>query len=441
VAKRGTNTALARWTGAHYSDLLREQQNSSRFVDVNRILVGCGDASVFAQLLDGFWSLADNVRHFLSYAVVERGEPWVSAFQKVAFAADQALPDVYQLYETVSGNIDDETARSWIANGPETLGWRVLVRRHGNNILPELLAALPSSFSGLNVIPALRAISELADPPDDLTDEIWKRTTGTLTPIATEDIIRALACVRRTGIPSLIAFQRQNVHWLPNLGFNRFLLEYYKWERATGMSVRVKDATGTRDFGEWIRLVRWPKDSSDRLAEHYLLNAELPVSDDVLSGWASGERSLRRFVRISGPLRRYHAGAVLALLQSEDGLPDLLKIFSTALDLFPEEVLLQVLAKAKSIQEFHSVLSAVAASNSAANRRFHAALVARLLHEPNIDSHGSRQLARVLAVHSRSALRSILGDGPHEEVKLWLIRDVEEIARVRLVNEAGQWLS
>lgn len=441
AARRGTNIELAKWTGANYAELLKDRENSSKFVDVNRILVSCGDDSVFDALLERFWDLADPVRRLLSYAVVDKGEPWISAFQKVAFGGSRPLPDVCKLYEVVSDQIDDATARAWVENGPEVLGWRVLARRHGGRMVPELLAALPNSFSELHTIPPLRAMAELVDPPVEVADEIWSRVKGTISPIAMEDIIRALARVRLKGIPTLIAFQRENVARLPNTSFNRFLIEYYKWERETGLSVRVSDATGTRDFGEWIRLARWPADRDDRLATHYLVDTRLPVSDDVLDNWAAGDDSLRRFVKMSGPLGRYHAGAVAALLKSGDGLRDLLAIFGTSLDLFPQAVLEEVLANARTQEDFFSLLSAVASSNEPANRRFHSALIARYLDEFPLDAHASQRLANVLSVHSSAVLRELLGGGASTAAGLWLIRDVELVSRIRLVDEAGAWLT
>lgn len=441
AASRGANVELARWVAANYAELLAKRPNSSLFIELNRILVSCADDAVFANLLSHFWDIPGDAHHALSYAIVERGDPWVGAFQKVAFAGDHPLPKVYKLYEHVSNDVDDETARAWIEKGPEVLGWRVLVKRHGNGVLTEMIKALPDSFSNLNTIPPLRAMADLEDPPEYLVDEIWKRVCGTISPIAVEDIIRALMRVRLKGILSLIAFQQSNIRALPNLSFNRFLLEYYKWERDTGLSAQINDDRGIRDFGEWIRLARWSTDQSDRLVGHYLVSAALPVSDDVLDAWAAGDRSLRKFVRISAPLGRYHAAAVSTLLASPDGFDDILYIFGTALSQFPQQALLELLNKALSEQQLHALLSAVEASNEPANRRFHACLLSRYFAQPPIDVHTSQKLAGVLRVHPLSVIREMLDEQRHSPAGLWLLRDIEKATGIRMVDENGDWLA
>ena len=409
------------------------------FLDINSILVRCGNDEVFADLLDRFWDLPAQAHHLLSYAIIEKGEPWIGAFQKAAFRRNGQLPSVYKLYSHVSTEIDDPTAREWIDHEPAELGWKVLAKRHGNDLIPELIGALPDSFSNLNVIPPLRAIATLDDLPDSVADEIWRRVNGTITPIAIEDIIRALARVRLKGIPSLVGFLRRDIRSLPNLAFNRFLLEYYRWERDTGLRIRVNDVSGERSFGEWIRLARWKVDESDPLVGHYLVNAALPVSDDVLDAWAAVDSSLLKFVRISAPLDRYHSGAVSTLLASPDGITDLIKIFGSILSQFPENALLEVLQRACSTDAFHSLLVAVGASNEASYRRFHSALLARYLELGSIDVAASKALARILSVHSTVVLQELLNECRDTTLGLWLIRDLEDTCRVRLVYETGDW--
>ncbi|WP_437606085.1 hypothetical protein WMF20_34290 [Sorangium sp. So ce834] len=441
AARRGANVELARWVAANYAELLAKRLNSSLFIELNGILVSCADDAVFADLLSRFWDISGDAHDALSYAIVEKGDPWVGAFQKVAFADHHPLPNVHKLYNYVSNDIDDEIARTWVEKGPEVLGWRVLVRRHGNAVLEEMIKALPDSFSNLNTIPPLRAMADLEDPPEYLVDEIWKRVRGTITPIAIEDVIRALARVRLKGIPSLIAFQQRNIRALPNLSFNRFLLEYYKWESDTGLSVQVKDERGSRDFGEWIRLERWSTDQSDSLVGHYLVSAALPVSDDVLDAWAAGDHSLRKFVRISAPLGRYHAAAVSMLLASQGGFNDILEIFGTALSQFPQQALIELLNKALSDGQFHALLSAVEASNDPANRRFHACLVSRYFTQSPNDVHTSQKLAGVLRVHPLSVIREMLDEQRHSSAGLWLLRDIEKATGIRMVDENGDWLA
>ncbi|WP_437832446.1 hypothetical protein [Sorangium sp. So ce1153] len=439
AATRGTNVELARWAAEEYQKFPRS--NSDPWMELNNILVQCGDDAVFEGLLRGFDTLSAKAQQTLGYAIVERGEPWISKFQRRAFAAG-TWGHSYRLYDHVSSLIDDDTARRWIAEGPVVLGWQVLIKRYGNAVVPEILSRLPQSFSGLHNIPELRALASLDDAPEEIVDELWNRLHGTVMESVLEDMLGALARVRLKGIPSMIARLRFEPFFLPPLSFSRFLVLLAEWEVRMGFVVRASDGLTDRRFSEWIRLVRWEKERNQPLVGHRLHQAALPISDDVLDDWAAGAESLKKFVYLSRPLDRYHAKAVDFLMTQPSGGKEVLVLFGDVLNKFPEAALLRLFEKIKEegSEGYHRLLRAVAASNEPSHREFHAALVRYFLDQPLLDMHASYVLANVLRVHSTIVLRALLRDAVDVAAGLWLLRDVEQTAGTLLIDEEGQWL-
>jgi hypothetical protein len=380
----------------------------------------------------------------LSYAIVERGEPWISKFQRLAFASEYKR-QYHRLCARVPSFIDDETARCWIDRGPTPLGWEVLVKRHGNAIVPELLARLPESFSDLHWIPELGALALLDNAPDEIVDELWKRVGGNMSEGIWEALCHALVPVRLKGMPSMIGFLHKNPFLLPSISFSCFIVLLAQWEAKMGFHVRFSDGSNVCRFSEWIRRLRWEKERNDPCVGHRHGDGQiaLPVSDDVLEAWADGEVSFAKFVHLSGPLDRYHAKLVDFLLAQPSGGMDVLKLFRNVLARFPETALLRLLAQmtAAGTEGFRSLLRGVAASNEPANRKFHAALIHHFLADLTLDIHASLTLASVLREHPVDVLRELLGDAIGVANGLWLIRDIELACGLLLVDEDGHWLT
>jgi len=436
AANRGANIDLAKWIASDYEDLL--PTNSSTWIDLNRVLVQCGDDSIFESLLERFEAMPAKAQEVLGYGIVERGEPWIARFQERAFANGYSRQH-HKLGEQVSALINDETARRWVQQEPTVLGWRVLIKRHGSAMIPELLARLPQSFSDLHLIPELRALASIHDAPEVVVDEIWKRVRGTMQPMAMEDVLKALSRCRVKGIPSIVGQLHRTPFFLPTYHFNRFLGLLTRWETETGLTMQVSQNGKQRPFSEWIRLARWSSDRDDELVKHGLLGVNLPVSDDVLDAWVRGDTSLERFVQIAGPLNRYHAGVVSALLAQSAGFEKVLSLFKGVLGKFPEGTLLLLLQKAVSDDDYYRLLGAVETSNEPSHRRFHKALIDRFLQSSSIKTHHARTLANVLRIHPPSVIRELLNDAIKSDSGLWLARDVELATGTILLDERGEW--
>lgn len=83
VTSRGANNGLAQWLAENYEACIGQQNGG--FFHINKLLVACGDDSVFERLLFQFPSMAESVQDRLGFAIVEKGEAWIAKFQRAAF--------------------------------------------------------------------------------------------------------------------------------------------------------------------------------------------------------------------------------------------------------------------------------------------------------------------------------------------------------------------
>lgn len=85
-----------------------------------------------------------------------------------------------------------------------TTGWRALVAAKQNEIVPDLIAALPGTLEGHHVVPPMIAIQGLRDAPESLMKPLWGILAGRIEPKAMQDFILAISAIGVTGIPSLV---------------------------------------------------------------------------------------------------------------------------------------------------------------------------------------------------------------------------------------------
>ena len=435
VAERGTNIELAGWIADNYQDLV--DPRSSRFVDLNRLLVSCADDATFERLLDRFPRLEPKTRELLSFAITERGDPLLARFQKRAFV-DGGGMECHRLLEKSSEGVDDDTARRWIASGPSLLGWRVLIARHGTGVLQELLAALPASFDGLHVIPALEAMSYLKGAPAFVADELWSRVRGSLTARAGADLLSALAPIENHGIASVVAQLIRKPTFLPTYHLFYFLRLLRDWEQRTALNFNIRDNSVEANVAAWIIIKRLSELQADSaLASHlhglatYLVPLLLPHLD---STW-----QLVEVVVAAGQMSEFHPRIVEHLFDTNraDRIPE---IFAGCLDTFPEQILLRLLDH-QSV-DFGAFLRRVAARSAPTHLSFHRMLIERVRLRP-FDLWERRYVAQALRSHSRNRLRQLLRDtlDPQNDSDMWLIREIERSHGQLVVDESGKWLT
>ncbi|MGD0109796.1 MAG: hypothetical protein ABSC06_38100, partial [Rhodopila sp.] len=436
---RRSNLVLARHIAAEYGRLIEEviPQNSSAWIDLNRALVGCGDDAVIELLLSRFDGMTERAQELLGFAVVERGRPWVAAFQRIAFASPSARRH-YKLAEILAPEIDDATARAWINAGHYEVGWRVLIARHGEGVLPELIADLPASFANLHHIPSLAVMRFLDHAPASLPNELWKRFGSPMQPKAMQDVLNAMAKAYPTGVPSIVGFVRQHPDALPAYHIAQTLRLYEAWRERFGGQLSIQLPTGESvTFSRWIArhcaLYRWEDhftpemlSLSPDLAVEVLLNR---LKGDVAKSAAVLE-ALKDLRSYNNDLLDY----MLAVPKLAALIPSL---FATAFDTFPVAALQRCIASPDIDQNI--LLFRLGATSNPLHRSVHAALIQRVLHEPT-NLHHSGFVANMLRGHTAEDTDSLLRDaeGSGGDGWLWFVREVESARGERLINEAGK---
>ena len=438
TAERGANVELARWIAEHYEEYVEDTGNS-RWIHLNRVIVSCGNEEIFDWLLSRFSSLTRRAQETLGFAIVQLGDPWLGRFQKVAFQ-DSGATHHHELAEALSMEVDDATGRSWIAHGYFDIGWRVLIARHGNHIVPDLVAGFPESFDGVADIPTLAAMRFLTNPPESLVSEIWYRVRGTISGKVMQDVINALARIRPLGIRSIVQQVAANTSLLPNYHLCQVLLLLKSWEADTGLTVKVRTSLGVITFAEWILLSRFPKDKDDPSFRRALsLYSDLTIRQ-ILTEFREDHMAARELLEQMEPLIDYHAELFDYLV----GIPDLFdlipKIFSQAFDTFPEEAVLR--AFELSGDNFGKLLAGLARSSAPTHKVLHKEIIRRVL-TGKLDLFEFRELAKVLRVYPREHLLELLKSAMSEmtTTEIWLIREIEAERQELLIEENVRWLT
>lgn len=437
ASNRRGNVALARFVASEYERLVETviPLGSSAWFDLNRVLVGCGNDEVFSLLLDRFVTMGARAQEKLGFAVVERGSPWIARFQRVALATGGRHH--HKLAEQVSLDIDDETARTWIDAGHDEAGWRVLIARHGEGTLPELVAQLPESFAGLHHIPALAHMEWLPSAPETLIDEIWSRLGSPMQPKAMQDVLNAIARVYPVGVPHIVKFIAEQPDALPAYHLQQALLLYEEWREKIGVGLGVRGIDGVEQpFPEWIAFRsaqnRWEEYFTPRLLA---LTPKLAI-DYVVQSLASDDKRTAAALEALGTvtcyslplLNRMLATPTLAVL-----VPD---VFADSFDLFPVEALRRCLVSPDIDQEH--LLFRLAATANPMHRSVHEDLIKRVISAP-LKLHHLQYVASMLRAYSRDEVVNLLEAAPssREDRWFWFVRAVEEARSGRLINEVG----
>jgi len=437
ISVRGANAELANWIAEHYEEFA--QPGNGAWWHLNKVLVACGSDATFERLLARFAGMPPAAQETLGFAVVDRGEPWIARFQQVAFSAG-AAPRHHKLAEAVSLGIDDATARRWIAQEPAELGWRVLISRHGAAVVPEMVAALPSSFAGQHLIPALSAMRFLVDPPPSLADELMARLAGPMQPRATQDLINALTRVKPLGIVHVGMLLRSQPLALPLFFVGQILRLLREWERENKQAIQVRSGLGDTSFADWILSMRLPQDRADGLYPRVLAGEPEVAVKLVLGPLRDDEKVIAETIGQMQPLTEYRAELYDLLLANPKLAALAFKVFSGAFESFPEAALLRAV-DAPGV-EFDALLRALATASAPSHIALHDALIQKMLSMPlNLFSY--REMATILQEHPRSELLALLKRRISSMTSnaIWFVREIESRRGELLIDEAGTWLA
>jgi hypothetical protein len=434
-AMRANNRALANWIVGQYEQLT--ELGGSQWFEMNKVLVACGNDATFEDLLALFPAMSVKAQEVLGYAIVDRGEPWIAAFQKIAFASGTPQHH-YQLLKIASLGIDDGTARRWILQGPAVLGWRVLIARYGTAVLPEMLANLPDTFDGMHNCPALAAMEFLPPAPDSLTGEIMKRIQGTMQPKAMQDAINALARVRPGGLLQLVVQLSKNPRWLPTYHLAQFLDLVRIWEQESQQTIMLRSNLGATSFAEWIVASNITQGKNEaRFCRTIARNKDLAmrIIFDYLS---KGDSAVKSIVENMDPMESYHE-RLFELLLTDPSLSALIpKVFSGALDTFPEKALERAINSPDV--PFGDLLRSMAVSSSPVHSALHKAIVTSVLAQP-IDLFRYRDVAKILRIYQREQILEVLKSTipAMTSEAVWMIREIELERRQLLIDEECRW--
>ncbi len=152
---RGINKNLTKWILKNYDNITIS--NDSRWCHINQYLVNCAEDEDFEKIITNYNNLSERAQKLIEYAIVDRGEPWIGKLQKIVLSKPLSK-NHHHIRDVLSLEINDDTARQWIEKGYVKEGWRVLVSRHQNAIIPELIENLPKTFSNQHYIPTLSAM-------------------------------------------------------------------------------------------------------------------------------------------------------------------------------------------------------------------------------------------------------------------------------------------
>ncbi|QZI68558.1 hypothetical protein K5F93_19350 [Pseudomonas protegens] len=434
AARRG-NRALARFIAIEYERLIESvvKRNSSGWLEINRVLVGCGDDDVFDLLLSNFPSMRPPAQELLGFAVVEFGAPWVARFQRVALATGASHH--HKLAKKFTPEIDDETARAWINAGHDEPGWRVLIARHGEGVLPELINQLPSSFADIHNIPALANMRWLPSAPITLIDEIWCRLGSPMQPKAMQDVLNAIARVYPAGIAHIVSFIAEQPNALPAYHLRQVLLLYRDWQKRSGGMLNVKTTDGIElHFPDWIALHCVKNNWEDHFTPEFLaLTPELAI--DCVVHHLDDKRAAAVLAVLKGVV--FYSAPLLERMLAVPALAALIpQVFAEGFELFPIDALRRCIASSDIDQE--SLLHRLAATANPLHRAVHKDLIERVL-ACSPKWHDLHHIADMLRAYSREEVLQIIDEVPHsrEDSWFWFVRLVEATRGERLINEDG----
>jgi hypothetical protein len=440
TAARGANLELARYIAANYNGLVNKlSRGGAGWLDLNKVLLACYDDAIFGRLLDDFPNLDAQAQGYLGYAAVERGGPWIAAFQRIAFSKPGSQH--HRLAEVVSLDIDDATARRWIEAGHAQVGWRVLIARHGEAILPELVAQLPASFGGIPDVPALAYLRYFKTLPTSVLPNLWGRLGSPMQPKVTQDLLNAASRVGEEGIASIVNFVLQSGAGLPAYFREQALRLYRDWQRSSGLNVWVGAPHLTPvPFDKLTALsaafVPWEPHFSARL-----LAAEPDTAVAFVIGIAKQDVAKARAVLEASPSVKNYNADLLETMLSEPALATFVpNVFANAFDGFPAEAILRCLDSRHIQQE--TLLWRLSDTSNPLHRSVHAFLIHRVI-QASTNFHHFRYVASMLRSHTSHTVRELLSEcADHgSENWRWFVREVEIVRSERLVNEAGVWLS
>lgn len=441
---RAVNLDLARWLASHYADVVESiGRGSSGWINVNDIIVSCGNEEVFESLLARFAGLPHHSQESLCYAAVQLGFPWIGRFQIAAFGSrkkTKGADPFHRLSEELAPEVDDATARQWIADGYDQEGWRVLAARHGNEVLPELLAELPPSFGDQHYVTSLANLRHFSNTPDTIIPELLKRLgPGPMYPMAMEHVLNALATAQEPGIVAIVKLVVQQAGLIPAYHMNASVRLYEAWRDRTSKEILVATHNGAMPFPAWAAAVcaaHW----EDHFSPRVLASRPELATEIVLDQFGADDRKAEAVLQSLKGIRLFNARLFRRMLSSAKLSKLALDVFKDCLDTFPVSALLELLRSPEVKQDL--LLVYLGKTSNLAHREAHAEVIRRVRSEPT-NLHHCGYVADMLRSYPRHEVLELLKDttAPEEENSIWIVRQVERVRGQCLLDESLQWIA
>jgi hypothetical protein len=261
-------------------------------------------------------------------------------------------------------------------------------------------------------------------------------------PKAMQDVLFALATVKTSGLPSVVARLAGNPSFLPLYHLVLFIRLLRDWQSETGLSLSASLTNGRQmTFVDWLLGICLRQHRSDPSLGSMLQSIREIALPVILAGFDGNEREYVKLLGACGGRVPYYDDKVVRYLLAQDDGPKIVcDLFSPCLGAFPEEVLLGLL-DANGV-EFSTYVRHLASSGSPVHGTLHAKVIRRTLESP-FDEWLHRYTARLVSVHPRNSLMRLVNQilKPNIAKDLWLLREVERASGQLLLREDGVWLS
>lgn len=446
TSDRGVNVEFAHWMVDNFPQSQETPFGCWQFA--SRVVVGCGDSTVFEKLLERFPSMTGIAQQALGMVIPELGHAWTARFQKILFARTGATVH-HRLATTLSLDIDDFTAREWIAQGYYLEGWRVLTARHGAKVLPELVAQLPESFGGHASLPALQAIALLKEAPESLLDALHARVFNSTTqqlglaPMVGESVIRAAAVVKASGIIWLIRPCLQNPRMYGGYHAKLLLEMYAEWKRETRQTLMLEVGAKKLPFERWFVTVHFINEWDEHFSPEALRMVPEMAVEVVLTNLSEDDNKAAAVLTRLGSLVQYDHALFERMIRSSKLISLIPKVFADTLNSLPPKQFLRLVAS-DSIK-LEDVIYQLGSANDPSFQEAHAVIISKLI-SGALDLSRTRIVANMLRRYPRDALlemickvksdaKLVTGDNLH-----WLLRETGAARRELLVDETGELL-
>lgn len=448
AVEKGVNLPLARWVAANYFKYV--SATNSTFFDLNKVIVKCGNDKIFENLFEQFEKFPSHVQELLIYAFIERDPSWIIRLQEKCFK-EKTFIQHHKLFEFILPEVSDANLRTWIQSKDTKIqihGWRTLAKKYQNEILAELIKHLPESFDNLHSVPALKAMQQLAEPPESLLQELWKRLKGSIQPMLMEDFIRVLANIHPTGLVTIANELSYNPLFLPSYHLSRFIEFFKEWEKKTGMKMMVKDSECDLSLIDQLLLINIRAAKGPDFLDCLISEVENDIVFDEIVLLLESDNTNIKTVLNRVRLKKYHKGLFNYLLNlpDDEGILYILNQYNSVLFTFPEASLLQLLQKIidsdKKSEYLDKLIHIVSHQPMIHHRKFHEKLLDNIIKLVEISYHQHKSISSILSIYPPIEIRKIAKKFYEEKESqmLLVIRMIEGIIRRLLIDESGKWI-